>query len=207
MTHLAANAARESQQGGERRALRHPWASFANLASPWFASYTVNAHLLLVGEIRQIAVAWEPDDLAALMVESSPPRRGTHELPEERLVDLPPLHALGVHPERHPGIVMPELAHHPPEVAADEEAQARERATERVRRDPVVIQLTGGFSLLAGNTYGRVIGIIAGSLGAIGALLSVGGNYPWWSLGVFALCVFVVHGIIVYGEEDRVAET
>ena len=38
-----------------------------------------------------------------------------------------------------------------------------------------VIQLTGGFSLLAGNTYGRVIGIIGGSLGAIGALLSVGG--------------------------------
>ena len=70
-----------------------------------------------------------------------------------------------------------------------------------------VIQLTGGFSLLAGNTYGRVIGITAGSLGAIGALLSVGGNYPWWSLGVFALCVFVVHGILIYGDEDRVAGT
>ena len=28
-----------------------------------------------------------------------------------------------------------------------------------------VVQLTGGFSLIAGNTYGRVIGIIAGSLG------------------------------------------
>ena len=68
-----------------------------------------------------------------------------------------------------------------------------------------VIQLTGGFSLLAGNTYGRVIGIIAGSLGAIGALLSVGGSYPWWSLGIFALCVIVVQGILVYGEEDRVA--
>ena len=68
-----------------------------------------------------------------------------------------------------------------------------------------VIQLTGGFSLLAGNTYGRVIGIIGGSLGAIGALLSVGESYPWWSLGIFALCVTVVHGIVVYGEEDRVA--
>ncbi|HYI21619.1 MAG TPA: hypothetical protein VEX62_03190, partial [Candidatus Limnocylindrales bacterium] len=32
-----------------------------------------------------------------------------------------------------------------------------------------VLQFTGGFSLLAGNTYGRVIGITAGSLGAIGA--------------------------------------
>jgi hypothetical protein len=68
-----------------------------------------------------------------------------------------------------------------------------------------IIQLTGGFSLLAGNTYGRVIGIIAGSLGALGALFSIGGDNPWWSLCVFALCVYVVYGIIVYGEEDRAA--
>jgi hypothetical protein len=68
-----------------------------------------------------------------------------------------------------------------------------------------LIQLTGGFSLIAGHTYGRVIGIIAGSLGAIGALLSIGGAYPWWSLAVFALCVYVVHGIMVYGEEPRAA--
>ena len=66
-----------------------------------------------------------------------------------------------------------------------------------------VIQLTGGFSLIAGGTYGRVIGIIGGSLGAIGALLSIGGGYPWWSLCVFALCVYVVHGIVVFGEEER----
>ena len=65
-----------------------------------------------------------------------------------------------------------------------------------------VIQLTGGFSLMAGNVYGRVIGITAASLGAIGALLSVGGAYPFWSLGIFALCVIVLHGIVVYGEDD-----
>jgi hypothetical protein len=68
-----------------------------------------------------------------------------------------------------------------------------------------VLQLTAGFSLMAGNVYGRVFAIIAGSLGAIGALLSIGGAYPWWSLGVFALCVYVVHGIIVYGEDQRTA--
>jgi hypothetical protein len=66
-----------------------------------------------------------------------------------------------------------------------------------------VIQLGGGFSLMAGNTYGRVIGIIGGSLGAIAALLSIGGNYPWWSLGIFLLSVYVIHGIFIYGEEDR----
>jgi hypothetical protein len=68
-----------------------------------------------------------------------------------------------------------------------------------------IIQLTGGFSLMGGGTYGRVIGIIAGTLGAIGALLSIGGAYPWWSLAVFALCVYVVWGIVVYGEDRRAA--
>jgi hypothetical protein len=67
-----------------------------------------------------------------------------------------------------------------------------------------VIQLTGGFSLMAGNVYGRVIGIVGGSLGAIGALLSIGEANPWWSLAVFALCIYVVHGIIVFGEEEPV---
>jgi hypothetical protein len=66
-----------------------------------------------------------------------------------------------------------------------------------------LIQLTGGFSLLAGNVYGRVIGVIGASLGAIGALLSIGGSYPWWSLGIFVLCVYVLHGLLVYGEDLR----
>ena len=66
-----------------------------------------------------------------------------------------------------------------------------------------VVQLAGGISLIAGNTYGRVIGIIGAGLGAIGALLSVGGNDPWWSLAIFFLCVYIVHGIFIYGEEDR----
>ncbi|MCO5327291.1 MAG: hypothetical protein M9964_09610 [Solirubrobacterales bacterium] len=68
-----------------------------------------------------------------------------------------------------------------------------------------LIQLTGGFSLFAGNASGRVIGIIAGTLGAVGALLSIGGAYPWWSLAVFFLCVWIVWGIIEFGaEEDTV---
>ena len=70
-----------------------------------------------------------------------------------------------------------------------------------------VIQLAGGFSLMSGNTFGRVIGIIGAGLGAIGALLSIGGAYPWWSLGIFFLCVYVIHGILVFGEDERVART
>jgi hypothetical protein len=67
-----------------------------------------------------------------------------------------------------------------------------------------IIQLTGGFSLMSGNTYGRFIGILGGSLGAIGALLSIGGAYPWWSLALFFLCMYIVHGIFIYGDEDGV---
>jgi hypothetical protein len=70
-----------------------------------------------------------------------------------------------------------------------------------------VIQLTGGFSLMAGNTYGRVVGIVGASLGAIGALLSIGGAYPWWSLAIFFVCVYILHGIFIYGEEERPART
>lgn len=67
-----------------------------------------------------------------------------------------------------------------------------------------VIQVCGGVSLLAGHTFGRVIGLVAASLGAIGALLAVGGAYPFWSLGIFALCVICIHGLLVYGEDERV---
>ena len=41
-----------------------------------------------------------------------------------------------------------------------------------------LIQLTGGFSLMSGNPYGRVIGVVGGTLGALSALFSIGGANP-----------------------------
>ena len=64
-----------------------------------------------------------------------------------------------------------------------------------------IIQLTAGFSLFGGGTYGRVIGIAAASIGAVGGLVGVGGAFPFWSLGIFALCVIIIHGLLVYGDE------
>jgi hypothetical protein len=65
-----------------------------------------------------------------------------------------------------------------------------------------IIELTAAFSLFAGGTYGRIIGIFAASLGAIGALLNIGGGHPLWSLGVFAICVVVIKGLTVLGEPE-----
>lgn len=63
-----------------------------------------------------------------------------------------------------------------------------------------LVEISGGVSLLSGNMYGRVIGITAATFGAVGSLLGIAGAYPFWSLAVFALCVIVLHGLIVYGE-------
>ena len=63
-----------------------------------------------------------------------------------------------------------------------------------------LIELTGGVSLLAGHVYGRTIGIVASGLGAFGALITITDGTPFWSLGVFAICLICLHGLVVYEE-------
>jgi hypothetical protein len=70
-----------------------------------------------------------------------------------------------------------------------------------------IVQIAGGLSLYVGNPFGRIIGIIGAGLGAIGALFSIGGNFPWWSLAVFVLCIYVLHGIFIYGDDKRPSRT
>jgi len=65
-----------------------------------------------------------------------------------------------------------------------------------------VIQLTAGFSLFGGGGYGRIIGIIAASIGALESLLSVGGSHPFWSVGIFAVCLWILHGLFILGDEE-----
>ena len=66
------------------------------------------------------------------------------------------------------------------------------------------IEVSASLSLFAGGTYGRVVGIVAAFIGAIEALLNVGGAHPWWSLGIFAVCVWVIYGLTVLGEPETV---
>ena len=64
-----------------------------------------------------------------------------------------------------------------------------------------VIAIIAGLSVIRGGVFGRFFGIFIASITAIGALLGVGGAYPFWSLGVFAICIVVIHGLAVYDPE------
>ena len=65
-----------------------------------------------------------------------------------------------------------------------------------------ILAILAAFSVLRGGIFGRSVGIVVASISAIGSLLSVGGAYPFWSLGVFALCIIIIHGLAVYDPED-----
>jgi len=64
-----------------------------------------------------------------------------------------------------------------------------------------ILAIFAGMSVVRGGVFGRTIGIIVASISAVGALLGVGGAYPFWSLGVFAICIVVIHGLAVYNPE------
>jgi hypothetical protein len=64
-----------------------------------------------------------------------------------------------------------------------------------------ILAIIAGFSVIRGGVFGRSVGIAVASISAIGALLSVGGAFPFWSLGVFAMCIVIIHGLAVYDPE------
>lgn len=65
-----------------------------------------------------------------------------------------------------------------------------------------IIELLAAMSLFAGGAFGRIFGIFAASLAAIGALLEIPA-YPLWSIAIFALSLWIIHGLVVYGEPAR----
>jgi len=65
-----------------------------------------------------------------------------------------------------------------------------------------VLQFFAAFSLWSGGLYGRVIGLAAAGISAIGALLSIPA-YPFWSLAVFAVDIVIMHQIATRGTEGR----
>ena len=61
-----------------------------------------------------------------------------------------------------------------------------------------IIQIIAAFSIWAGGEFGRWIGVLAASLSAIGALLSMPG-FPLWSVCVFFIDVLIIYGLVAYG--------
>jgi hypothetical protein len=68
-----------------------------------------------------------------------------------------------------------------------------------------IIQVLAAGSLWRGGLFGRVMGVVAAALAAIGALLAIPA-YPFLSLAIFAISIVVIHQIAVHGTEGREAE-
>jgi hypothetical protein len=68
-----------------------------------------------------------------------------------------------------------------------------------------IVQVLAAGSLWNGGLFGRIFGIAAASLSAIGALLAIPA-YPFWSLAIFALDLVIIHQIATRGTEGRGAE-
>ena len=63
-----------------------------------------------------------------------------------------------------------------------------------------VLEILAALSLIRGATFGRFFGIFVGSLAAIGALFSIPA-YPFWSIAVFALSLWIIHGLAIYSTD------
>jgi hypothetical protein len=68
-----------------------------------------------------------------------------------------------------------------------------------------IIEILASISLFRGRTFGRYFGIVAGALAAIGALLEIPA-YPFWSLAVFGLSVWIISGLTAPGPDDQWGE-
>jgi hypothetical protein len=68
-----------------------------------------------------------------------------------------------------------------------------------------IIELLASASLFGGGAFGRWFGIFAGALVAIESLLSIP-SYPFLGIAIFALSLWIIYGLVIYGEPaDRVS--
>jgi len=65
-----------------------------------------------------------------------------------------------------------------------------------------VVVALAGFALLSGATWARVVGITLAALSAIANFLFIP-YYPFWSLLIIALDVFIIWALAVYGGRVR----
>jgi hypothetical protein len=64
-----------------------------------------------------------------------------------------------------------------------------------------ILEILAALSLFGGRAFGRYFAIVVGSLVAIDALLEIP-SYPFWSLAVFGLSLWIIYGLTIMREED-----
>jgi len=70
-----------------------------------------------------------------------------------------------------------------------------------------VLSIWGGYSLLSGSTFGRVIGYIWGGVVLIQSFMILG-SAPWFGIASLALAIFVLYGLTVTSDwKDTSAST
>ena len=67
-----------------------------------------------------------------------------------------------------------------------------------------VLELLASVSLFGGGGYGRWFGIFAAALAAIGSLLAIPA-YTLLGIAAFGLSLWIIHGLVLYGEDVRAA--
>jgi len=65
-----------------------------------------------------------------------------------------------------------------------------------------IMELIASGSLFGGGEFGRLFGILVGSLVALDALFDIPAR-PFWSLAVFALSLWIVYGLVIYRDPPR----
>jgi hypothetical protein len=67
-----------------------------------------------------------------------------------------------------------------------------------------ILELLASLSLFGGAAFGRWFGIFAASLVAIESLLDFP-EAPFLSIAIFALSLWIIHGLVVFGQDVREA--
>jgi hypothetical protein len=67
-----------------------------------------------------------------------------------------------------------------------------------------ILEILASLSLFGGGGFGRWFGIFAAALAAIASLLAIP-SYPLLGIAAFGLSLWIIHGLVVYGEDVRAA--
>lgn len=68
-----------------------------------------------------------------------------------------------------------------------------------------IVVLLAGFAVLAGQMWGRALGVLIAVLAAVANMLFIPA-YPVWSIIMLVVCVLVIYALIAHGAEAKVEE-